>query len=533
MTTTTLQWLNEHWLHILGPSLLVVVAVVVGLWLRSLMGELLSPSRASTMWRPGEIVLRRLRKSLVTWSLALGVFAAARLSVLSEPVIALINSAVASLVVISLAWFFAGAGVELVLTYEPAVRRFLGRIRAPQPPRALLVNGIRSIAAVITVLLLLEIWRGPDVIGPLSLIAVIVVAGLAIHDASESRAASRPAEATPPLESSPVTEATTPPEAGTRTEVARPSKGCRLAKVILSVIAVVLFADILRRLAFVPGPTGSEQNAALLWIVLEVTGFVWALTLLGGKSRSQSAPILAVVAVAAILIVLVPTLLGVQPVAGYTRSLYSELRSDISHLDWLTGLPESAAIIPTNVLEAVRPAVVVVQGENEQGTGMIIDGDGRVLTCWHVVDGRTAPRVLVPNRSSYDCIVAAFDAATDLAVLVPDHDISTPDRVELGSASDVEPGDELWVIGYALGLQGDASVTKGIVSAVRWMDGVAYIQTDAPMNPGGSGGPIVDSRGRVVGVAAWKIADIQIEGMQFGIAIDHALPLVELSADVP
>lgn len=526
MTTTTVQWLNEHWFHILGPSLLVVVAIVIGLWLRSLMGAVLSPSRASTMWRPGEIVLRRLRNSLLTWSLALGVSVAARLSVLAEPVIALVNSAVASLVVISVAWFLAGAGIELVVTYEPAVRRFLDRIRAPQPPRALLVNGIRSIAAVITVLLLLEIWRGPDVIGPLSLIAVIVVAGLAIHDASEAKAPPRVTEEPEPTEPEPTEPVqSTPP--------AQPRKSGSFLKVVLSFIAVALFVDIVRRLAFAPSEPGLEQNAALLWVVLEVTGLVWTFRLLGGKSRSKSGPILAAVILSVSLMVLIPTLLGVEPISSYTRSLYNEMRTDMAHLDWLVGLPDSASPVPTNVVEEIRPAVVVVQGENEQGTGMVIDGDGRVLTCWHVVDGRTTPRVLVQDGYSYDCSVAAYDAEADLALLVPNHEVSTPEFVSFGSAFDVQPGDELWVIGYALGLQGEASVTKGIVSAVRWMDGVAYIQTDAPMNPGSSGGPIVDDRGKVVAVASWKIADIQIEGMQFGVAIDHATPLLESASTAP
>ena len=180
--------------------------------------------------------------------------------------------------------------------------------------------------------------------------------------------------------------------------------------------------------------------------------------------------------------------------------------------------------------QEVRPAVVVVKGAAEQGTGMIIDDEGRVLTCWHVVEDCDLPRVLVQNRYYYDCTVDTYDARTDLALLVPDHQVSTPDFVAFGRASDVKPGDELWVIGYALGLQGDASVTKGIVSAIRRIDDVVYLQTDAPMNPGNSGGPIVDDRGRVVAVAAWKIADIQIEGMQFGVAIDHATPLLEFSS---
>ncbi len=526
VTTATVQWLNEHWFDILGPSLLVVVAIVVGLWLRSLSVEMLSPSRTTTMWRPGEIVLRRLRKSLVTWCFALGVSVAARLSVLAEPVVAIVNSAVVSIVVISIAWFLAGSGIELVVTYEPAVRRFLGRIRAPQPPTALLVNGIRVVAAVVSVVLLLRIWQGPDVIGPLSLVAAVVVAGLAIHDASEAKASR-----TIPQESAPA-EPSSPAEPPKASEPPRPRKGSTFSRLVLSLIVVALFADTVRRLAFVPSEPGLDQNAALLWVVLESVGVVWALGLLLRRIRTGGKLVFPVVVAIAFLVVLIPTLLGVEPVSGYTRSLYREIRTDIAHADWLLGLPEPT-LSPANVVEQIRPAVVKVRGNDEQGTGMTIDADGRVLTCWHVVEGCDVPRVLVQNRYSYDCTVEAWDAATDLALLVPVGKISTPDVVTLGSVFDVRPGDELWVIGYALALQGDASVTKGIVSAIRWIDDVAFIQTDAPMNPGNSGGPIVNNRGRVVAVASWKIADIQIEGMQFGVAIDHALPLLVFPSGTP
>ncbi len=508
--TPTLEWLNEHWFHILGPALLVLVGAVIGRWLRSLVSEALEHS-GKRLWRPAGILLRRLQQPLEQWFVLLGLYAAGSLSILAEPVILSLNRGLLSLAVISIAWYCAGAAIEFLRTYEPGLRRFLTRTKAPQAPTALFVNGIRSLAAVITVFFLLKVWQGPNVIGALSLVAVIVVVALALNDASEAAAAKRPT-----------------PQVATE-----PTRGSRLPKIALSLMAVALCMDIVRRLALAPSEPGLEQNAALLWTVLEAAGVVWALTLLLRRPRTKGRPvfpIIAAVAVVAVLTVLIPTLIGIEPISSYTRSIYQELRTDLAHADWLIGLPEAPSLSPLNVVEEIRPAVVVVKGTTEQGTGMIIDGEGRVLTCWHVVEGCNLPRVLVQNRYYYDCTVDTYDAETDLALLVPDHQISTPDFVTFGRASDVKPGDELWVIGYALGLQGDASVTKGIVSAIRRIDDVVYLQTDAPMNPGNSGGPIVDNRGRVVAVAAWKIADIQIEGMQFGVAIDHATPLLEFSS---
>jgi hypothetical protein len=100
----------------------------------------------------------------------------------------------------------------------------------------------------------------------------------------------------------------------------------------------------------------------------------------------------------------------------------------------------------------------------------------------------------------------------------------TAPALTLGSATRLQPGEEVLAIGSALGVL-QSTVTRGIVSAVRQMDGLLYVQTDAAINPGNSGGPLVDSRGRVVAINTSKMNGA--ESIGFAIAVDHARRLIE------
>ena len=92
----------------------------------------------------------------------------------------------------------------------------------------------------------------------------------------------------------------------------------------------------------------------------------------------------------------------------------------------------------------------------------------------------------------------------------------------LGSSAGLDIGEDVIAIGYSLGLEGEVTVSRGIVSAFRNIDEVDYIQTDAAINPGNSGGPLIDLKGEVVGIADFKFVSEAIEGMNFAIAIDDA-----------
>ena len=203
------------------------------------------------------------------------------------------------------------------------------------------------------------------------------------------------------------------------------------------------------------------------------------------------------------------------------------------------------------VVERVLPAVVNVVAESSQGqgegTGFIVRSDGIVVTNFHVVEGATTVTVLTSDDDpvEYDAYVIGGDIQDDLAIL----DIEATDlpTVPLGRSADLQLGQPVVALGYALGLAGGPSVTTGIVSSLTRRITVQdsncieceggervytdVIQTDAAINPGNSGGPLVDLAGRVVGINTAGAGSA--ENIGFAIQIDAARPIIERAAEHP
>jgi S1-C subfamily serine protease len=142
-----------------------------------------------------------------------------------------------------------------------------------------------------------------------------------------------------------------------------------------------------------------------------------------------------------------------------------------------------------------------------QGSGFVYDRQGHVVTNQHVVQGASSVSVRFWNGQSYDAEVVGSDASTDLAVLDVDAPASVLTPLRLGDSSEVKVGDGVVAIGSPFGLE--QTVTSGIVSALhRQMTAPNdfsindSIQTDAAINHGNSGGPLLNSSGRVIGVNA-------------------------------
>jgi len=175
----------------------------------------------------------------------------------------------------------------------------------------------------------------------------------------------------------------------------------------------------------------------------------------------------------------------------------------------------------TGVVAMLEPAVVRIDTPEGSGSGVIISRTGYVLTNNHVVEDAHSITITLVNGNQYDGIVVARHEERDLAIvgIIADHS----DFAEgvLGTAEDMTVGEEVVAIGYALGLEGQVTISRGIISAIRDVDGSDYIQTDAAINPGNSGGPLVNLKGEIIGINTAKFVAVEVEGIGLAIPIDE------------
>jgi putative serine protease PepD len=172
--------------------------------------------------------------------------------------------------------------------------------------------------------------------------------------------------------------------------------------------------------------------------------------------------------------------------------------------------------------------VVDITTRSGSGTGFVVDTDGHIVTAAHVVDGASSITVKLQDGTTRTATVLGKDDATDIAVLEIDPSGLTLHPLTLGSSSSVDVGDQIAAIGDPFGY--DRSLSTGIVSGVdrtiQAPNGFTVshaIQTDAAVNPGNSGGPVLDADGNVIGIVD-QIAtggnSEQSSGVGFAVPID-------------
>lgn len=213
--------------------------------------------------------------------------------------------------------------------------------------------------------------------------------------------------------------------------------------------------------------------------------------------------------------------------AGGTAATYRALQSELrlARTGAAAGVPViqgqpvvfSGEVNVAQIYKQAAPAVVEIRapstdGENgSSGTGFIFDGRGYILTNYHVVAGRKQVQVILDDDTVMKGNVLGADPSNDLAVVSIDPRGRTLPVLPLGNSDAVQPGEPAIAIGFPLG-EGK-SVTAGIISGKNrssdspagWRQ-VGLIQTDAALNPGNSGGPLLNAAGQVIGVNAQALS---------------------------
>ena len=176
-----------------------------------------------------------------------------------------------------------------------------------------------------------------------------------------------------------------------------------------------------------------------------------------------------------------------------------------------------------DVVGAALPAIASIATGTTVGSGFFVRPD-LVVTNAHVVADQTSLQ-LEAGGNKYTARVIMVSTGYDLAVLQVSNPNPSQATLRLGTAASVRAGKEVIAIGYALGTLSN-TVTRGIVSAIRHTGNVTLIQTDAAINHGNSGGPLLDRTGQVIGINSMGIEKEDGQGLGFAIAVDHAKQLL-------
>ena len=191
-----------------------------------------------------------------------------------------------------------------------------------------------------------------------------------------------------------------------------------------------------------------------------------------------------------------------------------------------------------DIAKKVRPSVVGISqysatdtfSPSGEGSGIILNSEGYIVTNAHVVDGSVGINVELDNGETYAAKLIGLDKKTDLAVIKIEANNLV--AAEFGNSEAMQVGEKVIAIGNPGGSTLAGSVTQGIISAVDRSlksDGYSnkFLQTDAAINPGNSGGALVNEYGQVVGINSAKIAAVEYEGIGFSIPINEAKPIID------
>lgn len=200
---------------------------------------------------------------------------------------------------------------------------------------------------------------------------------------------------------------------------------------------------------------------------------------------------------------------------------------------------DRSALSLQQIYEKVYPSVASISclraSGSGTGTGIVLSRDGYVITNYHVIEGAQRIQVLLGDNNRYEATLVGGDEITDLAVLKVQAQNLQP--AEFGDSDMLRVGDAVVAIGDPLGTELRGTMTDGIVSAINRdlnLSGrqMTLIQTNAALNSGNSGGPLINCYGQVIGINTMKMSSYSstsssVEGLGFAIPMTQAKPILD------
>lgn len=173
--------------------------------------------------------------------------------------------------------------------------------------------------------------------------------------------------------------------------------------------------------------------------------------------------------------------------------------------------------LPKHIDKVVHATVTVKNGMG-LGSGFLISRHGFILTAAHVVSGAEKVEVVTHDEKQLEATVVRRNKQNDVALLYTAVAVDTCLPI---ATSQPSPGQDVFVVGAPDGYE--SSVARGVISGIREFEDLKFIQTDASVSPGNSGGPMVDRDGNILGVVSWKVIRPGFEGLGFGVPMDVTL----------
>lgn len=195
------------------------------------------------------------------------------------------------------------------------------------------------------------------------------------------------------------------------------------------------------------------------------------------------------------------------------------------------------ALTIQEVYAKVNPSVITVVADDHNGsnvgTGVIMTSDGYFITNAHVINGARSCWIITASGMTYDAKLVGYDEEQDLAVLKAVSAQNLP-AATFGNSDNAVVGDTVYAIGNPLGVELRGTLTNGIISAVNRdveMDGrtLTLLQTNAALNSGNSGGPLINEYGQVIGINVMKMTNHDLEHEATVEGLGFALPISDMA----